>query len=100
MSRYLIARIEALPNVELHIGTEVVELEGTRAKLLALARAAAAENITVAIENHQDFGSRESSTPRQAATTGTAPTAKIPTLRRASSDSQATRRDDRRETRK
>ena len=30
MSRYLIDRIAALPNVELHIGTEVVALEGDR----------------------------------------------------------------------
>ena len=28
MSRYLIDRIKALPNVELHTGTEVVGLEG------------------------------------------------------------------------
>jgi thioredoxin reductase (NADPH) len=28
MSRYLIDRIAALPNVELHVGTEVVALEG------------------------------------------------------------------------
>jgi len=31
MSRYLIDRIEALPNVTLHVGTEVVALEGARA---------------------------------------------------------------------
>ncbi|NIJ07569.1 thioredoxin reductase (NADPH) [Sphingomonas vulcanisoli] len=31
MSRYLIDRIEALPNVELHVGKEVVALEGDRA---------------------------------------------------------------------
>jgi thioredoxin reductase (NADPH) len=31
MSRYLIDRIEALPNVSLHAGTEVVALEGDRA---------------------------------------------------------------------
>jgi thioredoxin reductase (NADPH) len=31
MSRYLIDRIEALPNVELHFGTEIVALEGDRA---------------------------------------------------------------------
>ena len=31
MSRYLIDRIEALPNVDLHIGKEVVALEGNRA---------------------------------------------------------------------
>ncbi len=30
MSRYLIERIAALPNVELHTGTEVVRLEGDR----------------------------------------------------------------------
>ena len=28
MSRYLIDRIAALPNVELHTGTEIIELEG------------------------------------------------------------------------
>ena len=32
MSRYLIDRIAALPNVELHVGTEIVALEGSRAK--------------------------------------------------------------------
>ena len=31
MSRYLIDRIAALPNVELHVGTEVVALDGDRA---------------------------------------------------------------------
>ena len=31
MSRYLIDRIEALPNVELHVGVEVVALDGDRA---------------------------------------------------------------------
>ena len=31
MSRYLIDRIEALPNVDLHTGTEVVALDGDRA---------------------------------------------------------------------
>jgi thioredoxin reductase (NADPH) len=31
MSRYLIDRIKALPNVDLHIGTEVVALDGERA---------------------------------------------------------------------
>ena len=31
MSRYLIDRIKALPNVELHVGTEVVALDGDRA---------------------------------------------------------------------
>jgi thioredoxin reductase (NADPH) len=31
MSRYLIDRIKALPNVELHIGKEVVALDGDRA---------------------------------------------------------------------
>ncbi|HEY0223465.1 MAG TPA: FAD-dependent oxidoreductase [Pseudolabrys sp.] len=31
MSRYLIDRIEALPNVELHVGTEIVALGGDRA---------------------------------------------------------------------
>jgi thioredoxin reductase (NADPH) len=30
MSRYLIGRISALPNVELHVGTEVVGLHGGR----------------------------------------------------------------------
>jgi thioredoxin reductase (NADPH) len=30
MSRYLIDRIEALPNVELHTGTELIELKGSR----------------------------------------------------------------------
>ena len=30
MSRYLIDRIEALPNVDLHTGTEVVALDGDR----------------------------------------------------------------------
>ncbi len=30
MSRYLIDRIRALPNVELHVGTEIVGLEGDR----------------------------------------------------------------------
>ncbi len=30
MSRYLIERIAALPNVELHVGSEIVGLEGTR----------------------------------------------------------------------
>jgi thioredoxin reductase (NADPH) len=30
MSRYLIERIAALPNVELHTGTEIVALEGDR----------------------------------------------------------------------
>jgi thioredoxin reductase (NADPH) len=37
MSRYLIDRIAALPNVELHVGAEVVELEGDRANGLAAA---------------------------------------------------------------
>lgn len=31
MSRYLIDRIDALPNVELHVGSEIASLEGTRA---------------------------------------------------------------------
>ena len=31
MSRYLIDRIKALPNVELHTGTEIVALAGDRA---------------------------------------------------------------------
>jgi thioredoxin reductase (NADPH) len=31
MSRYLIDRIKALPNVELHTGTEIVALDGERA---------------------------------------------------------------------
>ena len=31
MSRYLIDRIAALPNVDLHVGTEVVALDGDRA---------------------------------------------------------------------
>ena len=35
MSRYLIDRIRALPNVELHTGTEVVALDGDRATGLA-----------------------------------------------------------------
>ena len=30
MSRYLIDRIKALPNVELHVGSEVVALDGDR----------------------------------------------------------------------
>jgi thioredoxin reductase (NADPH) len=30
MSRYLIDRIGGLPNVELHVGTEVIALEGDR----------------------------------------------------------------------
>ncbi|AUW58728.1 thioredoxin reductase [Sphingobium sp. SCG-1] len=30
MSRYLIDRIDALPNVEIHVGSEIVELEGDR----------------------------------------------------------------------
>jgi thioredoxin reductase (NADPH) len=37
MSRYLIDRISALPNVELHVGTEVVALEGDRADGLTAA---------------------------------------------------------------
>ena len=37
MSKYLIERIEALPNVELHIGKEVVALEGDRATGLTAA---------------------------------------------------------------
>ena len=37
MSRYLIDRIAALPNVELHVGQEVVELEGDRATGLSAA---------------------------------------------------------------
>ncbi len=32
MSRYLIDRIDALPNVEIHIGTEITSLEGDRAQ--------------------------------------------------------------------
>jgi thioredoxin reductase (NADPH) len=35
MSRYLIDRITALPNVEIHVGTEVVGLEGDNAKGLS-----------------------------------------------------------------
>jgi thioredoxin reductase (NADPH) len=35
MSRYLIDRIAALPNVELHVGSEIAGLEGTRATGLA-----------------------------------------------------------------
>jgi len=37
MSRYLIDRIAALPNVELHVGDEVVGLEGSRSTGLAAA---------------------------------------------------------------
>ena len=37
MSRYLIDRIAALPNVELHIGSEIASLEGTRATGLTAA---------------------------------------------------------------
>jgi len=37
MSRYLIDRIAALPNVELHVGSEIVGLEGTRGTGLAAA---------------------------------------------------------------
>ena len=37
MSRYLIDRIAALPNVELHVGSEVVALEGDRATGLTAA---------------------------------------------------------------
>jgi thioredoxin reductase (NADPH) len=37
MSRYLIDRIRALPNVDLHIGKEVVALEGDRTDGLAAA---------------------------------------------------------------
>ncbi|WP_193164705.1 NAD(P)/FAD-dependent oxidoreductase [Microbulbifer hainanensis] len=37
MSRYLVERISALPNVELHIGAELVRLEGTRATGLTAA---------------------------------------------------------------
>ena len=37
MSRYLIDRIAALPNVEIHVGSEVVELEGDRANGLSAA---------------------------------------------------------------
>ncbi len=37
MSRYLIDRIRALPNVELHVGTEIVALEGDRTGALASA---------------------------------------------------------------
>lgn len=37
MSRYLIDRIAALPNVEIHLGAEVVELEGDRATGLSAA---------------------------------------------------------------
>jgi len=37
MSRYLIERIKALPNVELHLGVEVVALEGDRARGLKAA---------------------------------------------------------------
>ena len=35
MSRYLIDRIQALPNVDLHLGKEVVALEGDRDGLKA-----------------------------------------------------------------
>jgi thioredoxin reductase (NADPH) len=35
MSRYLIDRIQALPNVDLHVGKEVVALEGDREGLTA-----------------------------------------------------------------
>ncbi|MDO6415776.1 FAD-dependent oxidoreductase [Sphingomonas sp. BIUV-7] len=37
MSHYLIERIAALPNVEIHVGSEVVELEGDRATGLSAA---------------------------------------------------------------
>ena len=37
MSRYLIDRIGALPNVDLHVGTEIVALEGDRADGLTAA---------------------------------------------------------------
>jgi thioredoxin reductase (NADPH) len=37
MSRYLIERIAALPNVEIHVGSEVVALEGERATGLSAA---------------------------------------------------------------
>jgi thioredoxin reductase (NADPH) len=37
MSRYLIDRIAALPNVEIHVGTEIAELEGDRASGLSAA---------------------------------------------------------------
>jgi thioredoxin reductase (NADPH) len=37
MSRYLIDRIAALPNVEIHVGSEVVALEGDRATGLTAA---------------------------------------------------------------
>ena len=37
MSRYLIDRIEALPNVEMHVGTEVVALDGDRSSGLTAA---------------------------------------------------------------
>jgi thioredoxin reductase (NADPH) len=37
MSRYLIDRIGALPNIDLHVGTEVVALEGDRAGGLSAA---------------------------------------------------------------
>jgi thioredoxin reductase (NADPH) len=37
MSRYLIDRIAALPNVELHVGTEVVALEGSQTEGLTAA---------------------------------------------------------------
>ncbi|MFC0410909.1 FAD-dependent oxidoreductase [Roseomonas elaeocarpi] len=37
MSRYLIDRIAALPNVEIHVGTEITQLEGDRASGLSAA---------------------------------------------------------------
>lgn len=37
MSRYLIDRIDALPNVTIHVGSEIMELEGDRAEGLSAA---------------------------------------------------------------
>jgi thioredoxin reductase (NADPH) len=45
MSRYLIDRIAALPNVDLHIGKEIVALEGDRT-----------EGLTAAVFRHRSSG--------------------------------------------
>jgi thioredoxin reductase (NADPH) len=47
MSRYLIDRVAALPNVELHTGTEVVAVEGDRTK-----------GLTAAVFRHRSAGAR------------------------------------------
>ena len=44
MSRYLIDRIQALPNVELHVGKEIVALEGDR------------DGLTAAVFRHRGSG--------------------------------------------